>query len=66
MSARTTIAFAVATLERAVATRQGAVLMCGKASVTLRRNGKVVIRGTYVETHSDGTNRVKGGQVRIN
>ena len=42
------------------------VLECGKASVTLRRNGKVVIRGTYVETKSDGTNRIKGGQVRIN
>jgi len=42
------------------------VLQCGKASVTLRRNGKVVIRGTHVETASEGTNRIKGGQVRIN
>lgn len=42
------------------------VLQCGAASVTLRRNGRVVIRGTYVETHSDGTNRIKGGQVQIN
>jgi hypothetical protein len=42
------------------------VLQCGHASVTLRRNGRVVIRGTYVETASDGTNRIKGGQVQIN
>lgn len=42
------------------------VLECGKASVTLRRNGKVVIRGTHVETNSAGTNRIKGGQVRVN
>jgi hypothetical protein len=42
------------------------VLECGSASVTLRRNGRVVIRGTYVETRSDGTNRIKGGQVQIN
>ena len=42
------------------------VFQCGKASVTLRRNGKVVIRGTHVETVSEGTNRIKGGQVRIN
>jgi hypothetical protein len=42
------------------------VLQCGSASITLRRNGRVVIRGTYVETHSDGTNRIKGGQVQIN
>jgi hypothetical protein len=42
------------------------VLSCGAASVTLRRNGRVIIRGTHVETHSDGTNRIKGAQVRIN
>ena len=42
------------------------VLQCGSASITLRRNGRVIIRGTYVETHSDGTNRIKGGQVQIN
>ena len=42
------------------------VLQCGQASITLRRNGRVIVRGTYVETHSDGTNRIKGGQVQIN
>ena len=42
------------------------VLQCGSASVTLRRNGRVVIRGAYIETHSEGTNRIKGGQVQIN
>jgi hypothetical protein len=42
------------------------VLQCGAASITLRRNGRVVVRGTYIETTSEGTNRIKGGQVRIN
>jgi hypothetical protein len=42
------------------------VLRCGEASLTLQRDGKVVIRGTYVETHAAGTNRIKGGQVKIN
>ena len=42
------------------------VLQCGRASITLRRNGRVIVRGTYVETHSEGTNRIKGGQVQIN
>ena len=42
------------------------VLECGKSSITLRRNGKVIIKGTHVETNSEGTNRIKGGQVRIN
>jgi len=42
------------------------VLVCGEASITLRRNGRVVIRGAYVETRARGTNRIKGGNVRIN
>jgi hypothetical protein len=42
------------------------VLRCGKASITLRRNGRVVLRGTYVESRSSGTNRIKGGSVLIN
>jgi hypothetical protein len=49
-----------------VTARDEIVLECGLASVTLRRNGRVIIRGTYVETHSEGTNRIKGGQVQIN
>jgi hypothetical protein len=42
------------------------VLRCGKASITLRRNGRVIIRGAYVESRSKGTNRIKGGSVLIN
>lgn len=42
------------------------VLRCGEASLTLRRNGRVVLRGAYVETAAKGVNRVKGGSVKIN
>lgn len=42
------------------------VLRCGDASITLRRDGRVLIRGAYVETRSAGMNRIKGGSVRIN
>jgi hypothetical protein len=42
------------------------VIRCGKASITLRRNGRVVIRGTFVETRAEGVNRIKGGSVQIN
>jgi hypothetical protein len=42
------------------------VLRCGEASLTLRRNGRVIIRGTYVESRSKGVNRIKGGSVQIN
>ncbi|WP_342376988.1 DUF6484 domain-containing protein [Myxococcus stipitatus] len=42
------------------------VLRCGKSSVTLRSDGKIVIRGTQVETRASGVNRIKGGSVQIN
>lgn len=42
------------------------VLECGEASITLRRNGKVILRGAYLESHAKGTNRIKGGSVQIN
>jgi Domain of unknown function (DUF6484) len=42
------------------------VLRCGHASITLRRNGRVAIRGMYVETRAQGVNRIQGGSVRIN
>lgn len=42
------------------------VIRCGESSITLRRNGRVVIRGAYVETRSAGVNRIKGGTVQIN
>jgi hypothetical protein len=41
-------------------------LQCGKASITLTRAGKVLIRGAYVSTRSSGVNRIKGGSVQIN
>lgn len=42
------------------------VLKCGKASITLTKAGKVIIKGAYVVTHSKGVNRIKGGSVQIN
>lgn len=42
------------------------VLRCGPASITLRRNGRVLIKGLVVETRATGRNRIKGGSVQIN
>ncbi len=39
---------------------------CGKASITLTRAGKVLIRGAYLLSRSSGVNRIKGGSVQIN
>lgn len=45
---------------------QEITLKCGEASITLRRDGKIIVRGAYVETHARGVNRIKGGAVKIN
>ena len=42
------------------------VLRCGDASITLRRDGKVILRGAYIETTAKGVNRIRGGSVKIN
>lgn len=42
------------------------VLKCGKASITLTKAGKILIKGEYVLSHSSGENRLRGGSVSIN
>jgi len=42
------------------------VLRCGKASITLTKAGKIILRGAYVLSRSSGVNRIKGGSVQIN
>jgi hypothetical protein len=46
--------------------KQEIVLKCGKASITLTRAGKVIIRGAYLLSRSSGVNRIKGGSVQMN
>lgn len=49
-----------------VSAKDRLVLRCGKASVTLTKEGKLLIEGTYVSSHSTGVNRIRGGSVQIN
>ncbi len=42
------------------------VLECGKASITLQRNGRIVVRGTNVETRASGVNKIRGRAVQLN
>jgi len=46
--------------------RHEIVLRCGDASIKLTHEGKIVIRGKYVISHSSGANRVRGGSVELN
>ena len=41
-------------------------LKCGKASITLTKSGKILIRGTYLLNRSSGVNKILGGAVQIN
>lgn len=49
-----------------ISARKEIVLQCGQASITLNRNGKVVIRGSKIITHASGVNKIKGAAVSIN
>jgi len=42
------------------------VLRCGKASLTLRRNGQIVLRGVNIRSDADEVHRIRGGTVQIN
>jgi hypothetical protein len=42
------------------------VLQCGKASVTLTKDGKILVRGTYLSSRSSGPNLLKGASVQLN
>lgn len=46
--------------------RQGLILKCGKASISLSADGKVQICGTDVSSIATHRNRVTGGSVQIN
>ena len=46
--------------------QQQILLRCGKSSVLLRRDGKIVIRGTNLLSRSSGVNRIKGGSIDLN
>jgi hypothetical protein len=41
-------------------------LKCGKSSLTLTRDGKVVIKGAELLSRASGTQRIKGASVEIN
>jgi len=49
-----------------VSARERIVLRCGKASITLTKEGKVILQGEYVSSQSSGVLRIKGGSVQIN
>jgi hypothetical protein len=49
-----------------ITAKEQMVLRCGKATITLTKDGKVLIQGTYISSRSSGVNRIKGGSVQLN
>lgn len=46
--------------------KKGLTLQCGEGSITLRGDGKVLIKGKELVSRAEGVNRVKGAAVAIN
>lgn len=41
-------------------------IRCGKASITLEANGRVVIKGAQILTQASGSNRIRGSSIQLN
>ena len=46
--------------------RQKITLRCGKSSITLHANGKIVLKGEYILSDAEGVNRIAGGHIELN
>jgi len=42
------------------------VLRAGKATIILRSDGRILIRGTEIASSASGTNRIRGGAIKLN
>lgn len=42
------------------------ILQCGKSSITLMKDGKIILKGTKLISRSSGENKIKGATVSIN
>jgi hypothetical protein len=52
--------------KRVFEAKEEIVLRCGKSSITLRKDGKIVVKGTQLISRSSGTNKIKGSTVSVN
>lgn len=42
------------------------VLRCGEGSISIKKEGRIVIRGREIVSRASGTNKIKGGSVELN
>lgn len=41
-------------------------LRCGKASIIMKKDGHITIRGSYLVSHASAANRIRGGSINLN
>jgi hypothetical protein len=41
-------------------------IRCGKGSITIRKSGKILVRGLEIVSHAQGANRIRGGSIQLN
>jgi hypothetical protein len=46
--------------------REVILLRCGKSSILLRKDGKIIVKGTEIVSRASGTNKIRGAAVKIN
>ncbi|GJH21759.1 hypothetical protein CBA19CS22_34475 [Caballeronia novacaledonica] len=49
-----------------VSAKHELILRCGKASIELRHDGRIEIKGDDIVTEATGANRIRGGSVEMN
>ena len=42
------------------------VLKCGNGSITIKKEGKIIVKGTEIVSRASGRNKIKGGSVELN
>jgi hypothetical protein len=52
--------------ELIIEAKKSLVLRVGNGSITIREDGKILIKGKDLVSHAQRTNRIKGGSVAIN
>lgn len=46
--------------------REQIELRVGKASIVMKKDGHITIRGTYLVSHASAANRIRGGSINLN
>lgn len=52
--------------ELVVEAQKNVIIRCGAGSITIREDGKILIKGKDLVSHAQQMNRIKGGSVSIN